>query len=319
MNRRDFLKAGALAAAGAVTSGAVTSGAVTSGAAASGTIREDGADVTGGAASPIPGRLPGSKLKLSCAAYSFRDLLRRDPPRMTLEDFVDFCARERLDATELTSYYFRRTDGEYLRSLRRRAYVNGLDISGTPVGNDFCLPPGPAREQEIHKVKEWIDRVSILGSQTIRVFAGRVPRGGDEAEARSRAVEGLEEVSEYAGERGILLALENHGGITATVDQLLDLVRRTDSPWLGVNLDTGNFHQDVYESLEKAAPHAVAVQVKARVKERNRPAEETDYRRVVSILRKSGYRGYVALEYEAGGDVLTAVREHLGKLREAIG
>ena len=237
---------------------------------------------------------------------------------MTLEEFIDLCARERLDATELTSYYFRRTDRSFLLSLRRRAYVNGLAISGTPVGNDFCLPPGASRKAEIRKVKEWIDRVVILGSQTIRVFAGRVPRGSSEETARARAIEGLKDVASYAGGRGVLLALENHGGITSTAEQLLGLVRAVDSPWLGVNLDTGNFHQRVYESLEKAAPYAVAVQVKVEIREGRGKAEETDYKRVVGILRSAGYRGYLALEYEAKDDPRVAVPLCLRKLREAI-
>ena len=137
-------------------------------------------------------------------------------------------------------------------------------------------------------------------------------------EARGWAIDGLKEVSEYAGERGVLLALENHGGITAKADQLLALVRGVDSPWLGVNLDTGNFHEDVYESLEKAAPYAVAVQVKVEVKESGGEAREMDFPRLVRILRQAGYRGYVALEYEARPDPRTAVPRYLSKLREAI-
>ena len=91
-----------------------------------------------------------------------------------------------------------------------------------------------------------------------------------------------------------------------------------DSPWLGVNLDTGNFHTDVYASIEKAAPYAVAVQVKAEVREGKKPAEEADFRRIAGILKAAGYRGYVALEYEAKEDPLKAVPRYLDKLREAL-
>jgi len=269
-------------------------------------------------ASLVSGRVDGSSLQLSLAAYSFRRELSGKKPTMTLERFVDYCAEQNLQATELTEYYFRDKSPGYLRELRRRAYVNGLAISGSPLGNDFCHPPGPARDKQIAHVKAWIDVVAQLGSQTIRVFAGRAKKGSSEEEARKLAIAGLKEVSEYAGTKGVLLAIENHGGITSTADQLLALVKGVDSPWLGVNLDTGNFHTDVYASLEKAAPYAVAVQVKVHVREGKKPAEEADFKRIAGILRASGYRGYVALEYEAKEDPLKAVPRYLDKLREVL-
>ncbi len=269
------------------------------------------------AASPaVQGRYHASHLRLSCAAYSFRRELNSG--RMTLTDFIDFCARHRLDGTELTSYYFRQTDRAYLCELRRRAYVNGLTISGTPVGNNFCLPPGDKRDQQIRHVKEWIDHVAILGSQTIRVFAGSVPNGATESQAVDWAVAALREVASYAGERGVVLALENHGGITSTADQLLRLVRGVDSPWLGVNLDTGNFHHRPYDEIGKTARYAVSVQVKVEVRTPAGGKTGSDLQRVVEILRHANYRGFVALEYEASAPAIEAVPRHLDRLRDAI-
>jgi sugar phosphate isomerase/epimerase len=307
MKRRDFLRAGAL---GGLACGFALSPAADAG--------EGPAPPEAEPRSRVADRLPGSKLKLSCAAYSFREQLSGPSPSMSLEDFVDFCAREGLEAAELTSYYFTRTDSEYLCSLRRRASVNGLSISGTPVGNNFCLPPGEERQQQLRRVKEWIERAAILGAETIRVFAGSVPRGGTEEEARGWAIDCLKEVSEQAGKRGILLALENHGGITSSAAQLLALIEGVSSPWLGVNLDTGNFHRKVYESLEAAAPHAVAVQVKVEIREEGGRTEPADLERIARILHRAGYRGYVALEYEAREEARTAVPRHLAALRRAL-
>ena len=305
MRRRTFLRRGGIAAAALVAAPAVS---------ATPTVPATPEETH---SSPILGRQRGSKFQLSLAAYSFRQELGGANPAMTLNGFVDFCAREGLDATELTSYYFRDTSRKFLTELRRRAYVNGLAISGTPIRNDFCKPPGPARDKEIQHVKTWIDHVSVLGSQTIRVFAGGVPKGGNEAEARARAIEGFREVARYAGDRGVLLALENHGGITSTAEQLLALVRGVDSPWFGVNLDTGNFRTDPYGSMEKVAPYAVAVQVKVSVRDASGKKVETDFPRVAAILRQAGYRGYVALEYEEAKPTENVPR-YLKRLREAL-
>jgi sugar phosphate isomerase/epimerase len=311
MQRREFLRStvlGAVAAGAASAPGAKLTAAVVD-------TKKKPADKP---TSKVAGRLPGSSMQLSLAAYSFRKELSGKKPTMTLDQFVDFCAGLDLHATELTEYYFRQKDPEYLVSLRRRAYVNGLAISGAPLGNNFCLPPGAKRTQQIAHVKRWIDNVALLGAQTIRVFAGTVPKGVAEEQARDWAIEGLKDCVAYAAKKGVLLALENHGGLTARAEQLLALVRGVDSPWLGVNLDTGNFHHRVYESLELAAPYAVAVQVKVETREGNAAAQPTDYRRIVQILDNAGYRGYVALEYEAKEDPRTAVPIHLAKLRDAL-
>ena len=94
-------------------------------------------------------------------------------------------------------------------------------------------------------------------------------------------VEGFREILPYAAEKGVVLALENHGGITETPEQLLALVRAIDGPNFGVNLDTGNFHgDDPYADLAKLAPYAVNVQVKTEISRKGKPKEDADLARV---------------------------------------
>ena len=102
-----------------------------------------------------------------------------------------------------------------------------------------------------------------------------------------------------AAKHGVFLALENHGGITAEAHQLLALVRDVQSPWFGVNLDTGNFRTaDPYGDLEKLVPYALNVQVKVAIRRPDGKHEDTDFKRIAKMLLDGGYRGYVVLEYE---------------------
>src|SRR5690606_10217962 len=98
----------------------------------------------------------------------------------------------------------------------------------------------------------------------IRIFAGRIAKGSSEAEALDLCVAGIEESLKYAAQKGVILALENHGGITSTPDQLLAIVKRVSpSPWFGVNFDSGNFRtDDPYGDLARIAPYAVNAQIK---------------------------------------------------------
>jgi len=259
---------------------------------------------------------------LSLAAYSFREFFKpKDPARrITMFDFIDFCADQGLAGTELTSYYFPEPlDDAYLRQVKRHAFLRGVAVSGTAVGNNFTLPQGEKRDQQIAQLKQWVDRAVTLGAPHIRVFAGS--QGNlTLAEAKKLAIEALQESADYAGTKGVFLGLENHHGIVTEANDLLDIVRSVQSPWFGINLDTGNFFtDDPYGDLARCAPYAVNVQVKVDVRRRGaKQSEPVDLTRLATILREANYQGYVALEYEAPQDPWQAVPVWLKKMKAAF-
>lgn len=258
--------------------------------------------------------------KFSLAAYSYRDLLTgKQQPSMTLFEFVDDCAKMQLEGTELTSYYFPApVTAEYLRKLKAHCFRRGLDVSGTAVGNDFGHPEGEKRQQQIAALKAWIQHAEILGAPVIRVFAGKQQKGINEEETHRLIVSALEECCEFAGQHGVYLALENHGGPTATADGLLKIVEAVKSPWFGVNLDTGNFHSDdVYGDLARVAPRAVNVQVKVVITQGGKQ-EPMDFKRLAAMLRDTGYRGYVVLEYEEDDDPRKVCPQFIQQIRDAF-
>jgi sugar phosphate isomerase/epimerase len=258
-------------------------------------------------------------LKLSLAAYSFNRHLQlrgKTPPSMTLEDFIDLGAKLDLKALELTAYYFPKTTPEYLKSIKSRCDKHGIAVSGTAVGNDFCDPDKKKQAAQLEAVKEWIDRSAALGAKTMRIFAGTLRKGDTEDEARKRAIDLIQRACDHAAKAKVILALENHGGITATADQFLAIVKAVKHDWFGVNLDTGNFHTpDPYGDLAKAAPYAVVVQIKTEVFPSNK-REDADLKRLTDILRKATFQGYVALEYEAAEDPRTAVPKAIAELKK---
>ena len=260
-----------------------------------------------------------TRMKLSLAAYSFRSVLTGANKSMTLEDFVDKAAGWDLDAVEPTSYYFPDPPTpEFCRRLRRRAFLHGLEISGTAVGNTFTHPPGPQRDKEIAHVKRWIDLAAELHAPTIRIFAGNLQKGTSEDQARQWCIDATKECLDHAGTRGIMLALENHGGIVTTVEQLLAIVTAINHEWFGVNWDSGNFRSaDPYGDLAKAAPYAVVSQIKTEISPKG-ARQEADFAKLVGILRQANFSGYVALEYEAKSDPFVAVPTHLQELRRLI-
>ena len=159
-----------------------------------------------------------------------------------------------------------------------------------------------------------------MGAPVIRIFAGNVPKGDTEAAALDRCIVGINEAVRYAATKGVVLALENHGGITATPEQLLTIVRRVDpSPWFGINLDSGNFRtSDPYGDLELIAPYAVNAQVKVAMAP-NGMKTDADLSRIIEILKRANYRGYVVLEYEEDdphGEIPRYIQELRGLIRD---
>ena len=267
------------------------------------------------------GRTRPSHLKLSLAAFSYRDYLTGPKKTMDLFGFVDLAADLALDAVELTSYYFPEdVTVEYLHRLKQHAFVLGLDVSGTSVMNDFCLPPGPELDKQREHVRTWIDRAAELDAPFVRLLSGNWLQGTPDEELERRVIQHIEALLPYANEKGVTLALENHGGgVTVTAEQLLRLVRAVKGPNFGVNLDTGNFHgPDPYAEIALAAPYAVNVQVKTEIRRRGKSKEPADLAKVIAILREAKYSGYVVLEYNAPEDPKTAVPRYLKTLRSLI-
>lgn len=276
ISRRQLLKSGAVAAAGA----AIVPG-----------------NARARAASPA-GTEATKNMHLSLAAYSVRNLL--ESGEMDLFDFVEWCGALGLDGTELTSYYFKDGfDARYLHQLKRHAWSYGLTVSGTAIANNFCLPPGSERREEIDRVKAWVDHATELYAPHIRIFAGDVPDGAEKEEAIGWVADSIDEVLDHASRRGVMIGLENHGGITARARDHLAICDQVGGhQWFGINLDTGNYRTNVYEELRMAAPRAVNVQVKVRVHENDGTEVEADLERVRDILVDAGYKGWVTLEYE---------------------
>ncbi|MCC6694009.1 MAG: sugar phosphate isomerase/epimerase [Candidatus Hydrogenedentes bacterium] len=276
-----------------------------------------------GAAEP-PTRNGKPYMKLSLAAYSFNKFLPRrasgedaSKAKMQLDDFVRFCADLNLDACEPTSYYFPETiTQDFLIHMKELTFRLGLDISGTAIGNDFCVPPGPDRDKQLADTREWIDHAATMGAPVIRIFAGKVPEGMAEEQALELCIQGIDASLDYAAQRGVFLALENHGGITATVEQMMRIVKGVKtSPWFGVNFDSGNFTSaDPYAELAVIAPYAFNAQIKVSMRHQDQRTP-ADFARIVEILRKAGYRGYLVLEYEEEEDPFVAIPRHIETLR----
>ena len=270
--------------------------------------------ITAWAGAPSGGGKP--LLRSAICAYSYREQLAKKV--MTYEDVVRMCVETGADGLDCTVYWMPPDPpDDFLFSLKNFAYRQGVSIYSIAIRTDMCRPPGELREKELAGVRKWVDAAQKLGAIHIRVFGGAVPKGSTEDQAAQWASETLKQAVDYSSKKGIILGLENHGGITDKAERIVQIVKAANSPWAGINLDTGNFRSDIWRQIEMCIPHAVNVQVKIDQVQEDGKRGPGDWERVVKMLIKGGYHGFLALEYE-GKSAVEEVPAYMRKLTALV-
>jgi sugar phosphate isomerase/epimerase len=277
-------------------------------------------------------RAGGAKLKTSLNAYSFNkalnDQIKGRGKGVSLFDLLDYCAEQNFDAIDPTGYFFpgypKVPSDKYVNDFKRRAFVLGLDISGTGVRNNFADPDKAKRASDVKHVKEWVEVAARLGAPVLRVFAGAEPKDHTRDQVAEWLVEELKKCVEHGQKYGVLIGIQNHWDYLKTSEQVLKIVKMVDSEWFGVIVDTGYFlTADPYKDMAAVTPYAVNWQVKEKV-DGQEMMVKTDLKKIVRIAREGGYRGYLPIETlskkagEEGYDPRARAAALLKDLRQAL-
>ena len=275
-----------------------------------------------------------NRIRLGVSTYSYWHFRT---PKYPVEKVIEEAARLGFDGVEILHRQMTEESNAYLNKLKRSAFVNGLDLIMLSIHQDFVDPDAAERQKAIDHTKHCIALAAQMGIPAIRLNSGRwgtirsfddlmkvkgqeppLP-GYSEDDAFKWCIDSIEKCLVAAEKAGVVLALENHWGLTTQVDGLLRIYKAFKSPWMGLNLDTGNFVGDPYPQIERLAPHATIVQAKTYFGGGEWYTLDLDYRRIAKILRGANFSGYVSLEMEGKEDPSSAVPKSLAVLREAFG
>jgi sugar phosphate isomerase/epimerase len=287
-------------------------------------------------------RIGGPMLKVSLNAYSFTKLLnakvKHGGEGIDLFDLVDFCAKYNIDGFDATGYFFpgfpEVPKDEYIFRLKRKAFENGIGISGSGVRNNFTTADKDSRAKDVEIIKQWVEVASKLGAPVLRVFSDTQMRdkswqdvapGCTREQVEEWIAANLKECAAHGEKHGVIIGVQNHGDFLKTGDNLLSLIKRVDSDWCGAIVDTGYFRaEDPYKEMEKVAPYAVNWQVKQSPFDVKSGKFDVplDLNKLLKIVRASGYRGYLPIEtLSAPGkpyDPYQVVPKFVSELRQAI-
>jgi L-ribulose-5-phosphate 3-epimerase len=292
-------------------------------------------------AEPQPPRFK-KRIKIGISTYSYSHFEEKKFPIETVieragefgVEAVDVLHRQ-MDLKEKAP--FDAAGRAYCRKLKRLAFRNGVDLVCLSTHQNFVSPDPKSRQAQVEHTLKCLEIADALGAASIRVNAGRwntVPdfdefmkkrglepplAGHTEDEAFDWAIASLGKCLKRAEELGIVIAVENHWGLSGTPKGLLRVLAPFTSPFIGALMDTGNFLEDPYDKLKQIAPKTVFVQAKTYHGGGLWYTLDLDYLRIARILADAGYSGYVSLEMEGKEHADTAVPKSLATLRKNFG
>jgi sugar phosphate isomerase/epimerase len=254
-------------------------------------------------------------LRAGLVAYSYRKELAAKS--MDYEGLIRMIADWGLDGLDCTVYWFPDNSNEFLASLRRAAFRNGIQIYNAGVRAQLCQPTPELQLSQFENIKKWVDVADRLGASHVRVFGGQIPKGATEQQAIAWAAEVMKRGADYAGGRGITLGVEDDGGLTTAAGPAVEIVKQAASPWAGINADSGNLRVDGYSQFALMLPYATSVHLKTFIAGEDGKKENADWKRLLTMIGKSGYKGYIGLEYEES-DAVKEVPRLAADLRAVI-
>ena len=278
-------------------------------------------------------------LKPGLNAYSFNKLLndaiRKRGPGITLDGVLEFAAKCKFAAFDATGYYFpgypKRPDDAYVDALKKHAADLGIALSGTGVRNNFTTADKDVRAQGVAHIKEWVEVAARLGAPVVRVFADTqmraqtwhtVSNGASRADVEEWIASALRQCADHGKQYNVEIGVQNHGDLIATGEQQLALIKAVGSEFCRPIVDTGYYKTpDPYVDIALVGPHAVNWQVKQSVFGEDSEVP-TDMIRLLKIIRKTGYKGYLPIETLSPQgkpyDPFTVVPAFLAQLNDAI-
>jgi len=164
-------------------------------------------------------------------------------------------------------------------------------------------------------IKKWVDATEVLGASHLRIFGGKLPTGATNEQAIQWIVETMKPACDYSAKKGITLGIEDHSGVTQSADVCLDIMRRVNSPYAGINLDITHFvptpGQDGYAQIEACIPYATHTHIREVFDDQ----QPIDMDRVWQMFAKAGYKGYMSAEYEGKEDPMTGVPKLIQRIK----
>lgn len=285
------------------------------------------------AAEPEPVAADRPPIRFAVSTYSYWHFEKVKYP---IEKVIENASRLGFDGVEILHRQMESEEKPYMNKLKRMAFDAGLALPMLSIHQSFVKTDAEARAKDVAHTIRCIQLAVQMGIPCIRMNTGSWGTGrsapdyyktGKETplpgytdnDAINWCIEGMKECLKYAEQEGVILAIENHWGLSSNIDYLERIyMALKDSPSMGLNLDTGNYVGDPYPQFERLVQYADIIQAKTYYGGGHYYDLDLDYDRIAKIARNHGFKGYISLEMEGKEDAETAVPKSLALLRKAF-
>src|SRR5690606_33486262 len=240
-------------------------------------------------------------------------------------DFPEYTAKNfGMHGVEYVNQFFKdkAKDMTYLKDLNNRAKDNGVKNVLIMIDGEGSLGDRDEtkRKQAVENHYKWISAANFLGCHAIRVNAAGK---GTPEEVSKRVVESLTALSDIGKKAGISIIVENHGGISSHGVWLAKTLQAVGSKYCGSLPDLGDLYEyDRNQGVADLMPYAHGVSAKTHDFDANGNETQIDYERMLKIVKKAKFKGYIGIEYEGSKlseeEGIFATKKLLERLRPLI-
>jgi len=247
-------------------------------------------------------------MKLGLCTWSYNRTFASG--KMDMEKLLKVCADDlKIGGVDIIDVHLKSQGPKYLLKIKKLATDLQITISAVSPGNSFGKDKEADERSEVEKINRWTDTAYLLGAPNLRIFAGWAPKEKHK-QLWPKVVNSIQACAAYAAKKGVTLAIESHngGGYLPTSVETLKLLKDVNSPWVKLNLDTGNYHDpDMYGALKRSMPYATHMHAKIHKLSKDGKELEFDYDKIFGILKDANYRGFFNVEYEGKEDEIAYV------------
>lgn len=273
------------------------------------------------------------RLPIAVSTYSYWHF---DKVKYPIEKVIENAARLGFDGVEFLHRQMTDETIPYMNKLKRLAFDAGLSVPMLSIHQSFVNPDIEKRKRDIAHTHRCIKLAVQMGIPCVRMNTGSwgtgrsapdyyqtgketpLPGYTDE-DAIKWTIDGMGECLVEAEKAGVILAIENHWGLSSNMDYLERIYKAlASSPAMGLNLDTGNYVGDPYPQFERLIKYATIIQAKTYYGGGHYYDLNLDYNRIGEIIRRNNFQGYISLEMEGKESAETAVPKSLSMLQKAI-
>ena len=260
---------------------------------------------------------PKAELKLSLAEWSLHKTLFDG--KMVNMQFAAKAKELGFTGIEYVNQFFKdkAENTAYLDSLNAAAKAAGITQVLIMIDGEGYLGEADSvrRDSAVNAHKKWVTAAKHLGCHSIRVNAHGE---GTAEEVSANVVKGLTALSQFAAQHGINVIVENHGGYSSNGAWLADVMKKVNLPNCGTLPDFGNFclkreggvmwgapcteEYDRYKGIEEILPFAKGVSAKSYDFDAEGNDTKIDYKKMLDLVKVSGYSGFIGVEYEGEKD-----------------